>query len=240
MSTQNNNPSKSYKDMNCIWMTSGLVKYKLCDKEFDCENCEFDRVFRNASAKTAEKNIPQNNNSADLVDKLIKRIENVNYDSKLIYLKNQLVMKNLFGNAYYLGINPVLMYLLEDYRDVHEFHTNDIKQNQIILTFEGSWGFKQFASPINFLIIEKVNSLDFKTNQWYSIVLFNPADNENYIMEKNEWDYEKEKLLTKLQGYIVKRPHIGTSMADGGDNLVFLHQYIGKREYNKLLNMFFL
>jgi hypothetical protein len=239
MSINNNNPSKSYKDMNCIWMSSGLVKYKLCDKEFDCENCEFDRVFRNVSARTDENKLPQNNNT-DLVEKIVKRIENINYDNKLIYLKNQLVMKNLFGNAYYLGINPIMMYMLDEYKEVHEFHSNDIKKNQIILTFEGSWGFKQFASPISFLIIDKVNSLDFKSNQWYSIVLFNPDENSDYIMEKDEWDYEKEKLLIKMQSYMVKRPGIGTSMADGGDNLIYLHQYIGRREYNKLLNMFFI
>jgi glycine cleavage system H lipoate-binding protein len=32
--------------MKCIWMTAGVVDYKLCDLEFDCENCSFDRAFR--------------------------------------------------------------------------------------------------------------------------------------------------------------------------------------------------
>jgi len=239
MSTNNNRPLKSFRDMKCIWMDSGLVNYKLCDKDFNCDACEFDRVFRNIAAKTEAKNIPQHNN-ADIVDKLVKRIENVNYDNKLIYLRNQLVMKNLFGNAYYIGINPMLLYLLDDYRDVHEFHSNEIKKNQIVLTFEGGWGFKQFVSPINFLIIEKVNSLDFKTNQWYAIILFNPSDNEDYIMDHGEWEHEKHKMIEKINGYSMNQPSIGVTMADGGSEVGFFHQYIGRREYNKLLNMFFI
>lgn len=30
----------------CIWMTAGLVDYKLCDLEFDCAACPFDREMR--------------------------------------------------------------------------------------------------------------------------------------------------------------------------------------------------
>jgi glycine cleavage system H protein len=30
----------------CIWMTAGLVSYRLCDRELDCERCPFDAVMR--------------------------------------------------------------------------------------------------------------------------------------------------------------------------------------------------
>jgi len=30
----------------CIWMSAGLVAYKLCDRGFDCENCFFDEAMR--------------------------------------------------------------------------------------------------------------------------------------------------------------------------------------------------
>src|SRR6185503_363261 len=26
----------------CVWMLAGVVDYKLCDREFDCEHCPFD------------------------------------------------------------------------------------------------------------------------------------------------------------------------------------------------------
>ena len=37
----------------CIWMQAGVVKYKLCDHNYDCNTCPFDQ----AMTKTAERNI---------------------------------------------------------------------------------------------------------------------------------------------------------------------------------------
>lgn len=34
-----------YENIKCIWMASDVVSYKLCDKEFDCENCQFNKVM---------------------------------------------------------------------------------------------------------------------------------------------------------------------------------------------------
>ena len=224
--------------LNCIWMASELVKYKLCDKEFDCENCEFDKVFRNLSVKVNDKNDPDLQNN-DLIERLLKRIENESYEDKIIYLKNQLVLKNLFGNAYYLGINPVVLYLLDDFSRIHEFNNNEIKREQIIFTLEGKWGIKQFISPINFIIIEKINLSQFKLNQWYAVVLFNEADIENFSLTKDEWTKEKNTTLSVLRENVVKNPSIGQSMMDGGEKIKYLHQYLGSKEYLKLLNLVF-
>jgi glycine cleavage system H protein len=30
----------------CVWMAAGLVAYKLCDRDFDCDACPFDAVMR--------------------------------------------------------------------------------------------------------------------------------------------------------------------------------------------------
>jgi glycine cleavage system H protein len=37
----------------CIWMTAGLVSYKLCDRSFDCEHCPFDAALRGAAGAEA-------------------------------------------------------------------------------------------------------------------------------------------------------------------------------------------
>ena len=67
MKTNNNNLSGSSNDLKCIWMTSQQVAYKLCDKEFDCENCEFDKIFRNRSIRTEQQNSFENINN-DLLE----------------------------------------------------------------------------------------------------------------------------------------------------------------------------
>lgn len=37
-------PAKQEK--RCIWMTAGVISFKLCPLEYDCELCEFDMVMR--------------------------------------------------------------------------------------------------------------------------------------------------------------------------------------------------
>ena len=44
--------NKKYDEVKCIWADSGIIGYKLCDRNFDCENCDLDKVLR----KTAEIN----------------------------------------------------------------------------------------------------------------------------------------------------------------------------------------
>jgi len=32
--------------LKCVWMLADVVAYKLCDREYDCEHCPFDRALR--------------------------------------------------------------------------------------------------------------------------------------------------------------------------------------------------
>ena len=34
----------------CVWMEAGVVGYKLCDREFDCDHCPFDAALRGEAA----------------------------------------------------------------------------------------------------------------------------------------------------------------------------------------------
>ncbi len=36
-------PEEAFK---CLWMLAGVVNYKLCDREYECERCPFDRALR--------------------------------------------------------------------------------------------------------------------------------------------------------------------------------------------------
>lgn len=35
------------EETQCVWMTAGLISYKLCTRELCCEECMFDQVMRN-------------------------------------------------------------------------------------------------------------------------------------------------------------------------------------------------
>jgi len=37
-------------EKQCVWMTSGVISYKLCTRNYRCEDCLFDKVMRNEAA----------------------------------------------------------------------------------------------------------------------------------------------------------------------------------------------
>jgi hypothetical protein len=122
----------------------------------------------------------------------------------------------------------------------HEFNINEIKRDQIIFTLEGSWGMKKFISPIDFMIIEKINFSQFSLNKWYAIILFNAIDRDDYLLSLEEWMKNKYETLSILKKHLKKNPDIGQSMMDGGKRIKFLHQYLGRNNYMNLLNRIFI
>src|SRR3989304_2509595 len=40
------NLEKSREPLKCVWMSAGVVGYKLCDMEFRCDECPFDRALQ--------------------------------------------------------------------------------------------------------------------------------------------------------------------------------------------------
>ncbi|MDP2855405.1 MAG: glycine cleavage system protein H [Smithellaceae bacterium] len=47
------------EEMKCIWMTAGLISYKLCTHDYRCEDCVFDQAMRNEAAVPGGKTAPQ-------------------------------------------------------------------------------------------------------------------------------------------------------------------------------------
>lgn len=41
--------SKAGSRAECVWMLAGVVDYKLCDRDYDCESCPLDKAFRDAA-----------------------------------------------------------------------------------------------------------------------------------------------------------------------------------------------
>lgn len=241
MAAKKNGNGKSFQDLKCIWMSSNIVQYKLCDKEFDCENCQFDRVIRNLSLDSDNVETIRDENF-NPIDEIINRIKGQAFEPKNIYLKNQLVVKHLFANTYYIGINPLALNFLDNITAVKDGgHEGYILKNQALFRIEGEWGYITITSPMNFILLDKLNIKpeDLLTNKWFAIIGIQQPEITTSRISREEWQMSQVNSIKLLNDFKLSSPPIGATLMDGGTPVKHINRLLGNTEYLKLLSKLF-
>ncbi len=242
MSNQINYLNNIYENIKCIWMASEVISYKLCDKGFDCENCQFDKVMQNlGGGATIFEASPAANQRNYLLEKIDKVLEQP-YDPVCYYLNNQMVVKHLFSNTYYLGISNTAMLLLDNLNSVCECEKNSyVLLNDPIFKFTGDWGSIAVRAPMNFMFLEKLNlpGEELSVHKWLAIVAVNPTDISPVKISEHEWYNRRISLANYLKNYSHNSVNGSLRMKEGEEQGKYLYQLIGKPDYLKLLRMMF-
>ena len=229
-----------YQGNKCIWMEADVVAYKLCDQNYDCERCPFDFVMRNTWRENTESDkIMLNFANNNVIDKIIGRISRIIYDGKLIYLKNQLELKNIFGSVYTMGISKLLSNLFEEIDEIELLKSYGmVKKNEKLLRLSGKWGKREILSPMNFVLLQKldINPENLPEDNMFAVI---SAHDMEVSYEKISIDTIRErnfKLLKKLRGFLKTEPEIGYTMMDGGKKCEFLYEILGQDAFHKLIS----
>ncbi len=225
----------TYDQLKCIWMASQVVEYKLCDNHFDCENCQFDKVMRNL----LEAKETQSSDISDIANIISDKLCSIKYDDKIIYLKNNLIAKEICPDTYYIGINPILSSFLDTMSSmtIYEQRKNIIAGQQVIEIL-GEWGTISLLAPMNFLmydILYNQTETPFRS-QWIAIIGVNNQEIANGKLYPEEWNKMHEKatgIIDEIKSHVSP---VGRTMMDGGTQIKFLHQLVGKKRYINILN----
>ncbi|MGE5457813.1 MAG: hypothetical protein ACM3RX_05620 [Methanococcaceae archaeon] len=232
------NDNRLYSDMKCIWMES-YVEYKLCDRQFDCENCMFDKAVRNMISPAEKQQKVKRN---DIIQQIIDNIGNEELNVNYTYLNNHLMVKNLFENTYYLGFSSLALNLLDNCNSVEYCDKGAaIAKGSKIIEINGDWGKVSVTAPMNFTCLGKIPNEEKKNAplKWFSLI--NTTKEELAANSLQISDYHRDiitvtKEITQIQ---LKYPQVGLTMMDGGTNLEYLFQILGKDNYLDLLNSLF-
>jgi hypothetical protein len=226
--------SNNYQNLKCIWMASQVVEYKLCDNRFDCENCQFDKVMRNL---LNDKEF-QNNDISNIANTISNKLRSIKFDDKIIYLNNNLIAKEICNDTYYLGINPILISFLDSVSSLTVSGCRkNILTNQQVIQIQGDWGSINLLAPMNFIIYDL---LDFPIEtllefQWVAIIGAHKQEILNGRLYQQEWQTISEKAINTIEEIKSHVPQVGYTMMDGGTEVKFLHQLIGKKRYINIL-----
>ncbi len=235
--------NRKFQELKCIWMTSGLVDYKLCDMSFECEDCQFDKVMRNApSARRNSQLHIEKEKEKNAIDSAIEHLTKDNFEDGIIYLKNSIMLKHLFDNTYYLGINSVALSFMDNINSIQNFEQgNYILKDKAIFRFTGDWGSVTIPSPMNFFLLDMLSMSppQLIANKWFAIVSVSPQDVTTSKITQYDWKKEQANSIRLLSDYKTRFPNVGATMMDGGERIKYLYQVMGKVEYLKILKRLF-
>jgi hypothetical protein len=235
MDNENGYKNNNYEKLKCIWMASQVIEYKLCDHQFDCENCLFDKVMRNLLHEKETESTGKTN----VANIISNKLRSIKYDNKIIYLKNNLVAKEICHNTFYLGINPILICFLDTVSSimVSEYGKNIFTGQQIIQII-GAWGAFSLFAPMNFLIHDKIGDPTDNTlkSQWFAIIGGVQQEISSGQLYQEEWNKMHERAISTIEEIKLHVPKVGETMLDGGTQIKFLHQLVGNKRYINILN----
>jgi hypothetical protein len=226
---------KKFDDIKCLWMNCNAVDYKLCDKNFDCENCEFDRKFRSRLNK--KENIREEIESIFDVGHYTVPFTHPHY-----HFDCGLMIRNFLGNNFYLGLEPYMVKLIDRTSEISYISDNSlIFRGDPLLTIQNGWGGVNLTSPFSFRFVEKLDLNNIFSNgiRWFAVIEAEKSDVIYY--SNNEKKYYEKMYNTKamMKEYASASETTGTTMHDGGMPLEHWSDIIGKGNYRKLMTKLF-
>jgi len=226
---------KSFDDIKCLWMKCGAIDYKICDKNFECENCDFDKHM------LSELNIKGN---------IQEEIENmfglgqhtVSFTHPYYHFCSGLMVRNFLANNYYLGLEPFIVKFIDRHSLLkYSSSNNSVKKGEPILNISNSWGEVNVLSPFSFNFVEKfeMNNIFSHDLHWLAIIeaeryeiLGNSINKKSYFDKLYETKLNLLNLMKTSEG-------VGATIYDGGAVLENWSDILGKSIYRDLLEKLF-
>lgn len=251
---------------HCVWMDAGLVNYKLCDKNFDCESCPFDRTMRMQHHPFSERAVVQSDIDAqhvvahdvsekifvNVINHLIDPLKKIRLPEDRLYFSNHTWIQKLADGKCKIGVNTFLGNLLQPVMGaVVITPPSRIEKDSPFAWFIRDDETFTIHSSIPGIAVEVNNALSSKpalvTKDPYGegwLLTITPQSECNEVSRfytaeefRVRMSHDIHKVEALLNSTLNKqRKEIGTTMFDGGVRIETIEQFIGERRYTQLLS----
>ncbi len=237
-------------ERKCLWMTSGIISYKLCSRNYLCEDCMFDRVMRNETAAMIRRPDVDAALAADLasIDSSTPRI-----DGSKFYHRNHCWVKVINPEEVVIGINGILARLIYGIKTVVLPKPGEaLSREQLFAHIIQEKHIVPLILPING-VIKSVNTdlaknpellrKDFREKGW--LVTMKPDNLENDLRTLTfgskaiEWYKKKDRSVSETihAVYSVSGTELGPTMQDGGEFMLNPSEMLSADQYYKILEV---
>lgn len=233
-------------DFNCIWVEAGLVSYKLCDRNYECDDCPFDQAMRQKSApvsapsatgsgkltaaKAGGKNQPKEDTLLDVINNIFSKPFGRKPPEDRSYSRGHVWIKKVAANSYRVGMDHYAADLLEGVGSVVLPQTGASSvRNDPCAWIICDGGTIAIRSPINGKIksvnprlMESASSVhsDPYDSGWLDEILSEEEIPKDFVDAPAIESLSKEQFRQLRQDMIgefaSKPPTLGVTMMDGG------------------------
>ena len=243
----------AHKDNRCIWMTAGVISYKLCPINYDCEHCELDKAMRSQtrSRKMKPKTEQDISRSVTGSEKLLTPNISLNsafpfFTFSAVEVKEELYLhpshlwvRQIDNQRWRVGIDELLAYVLPKPTSLEFADMNkNLSQDQVFGKILSSAGKVFLTAPLSGRLIQK----NLKLIQQPELIQEAPYG-EGWLVTI-DWIEDRSELGNFFTGITVKKflqeeaqhlnfflrhrgvevNQIGQTLPDGGVNIKYLNQ----------------
>jgi len=235
------------EEKKCIWMTTGLISYKLCTLDYRCEACVFDQVMRNEmdvqeirSGQPAAKNI-------EVVPKSTAPQANI----ALFYHPNHCWAKVEDPDEVRIGIDSILARFVANIKTVVLPQPGEpVTQGQCFAHIILAKHILQLVSPVTGTIATINPELRKKPqllanspwdNGW--LVTIRPENLEHDLRsllfgkKALAWYESKEQLAAGMSAAMLNKNSaaLGPTMQDGGKPMPFVVDELSSEQFDQII-----
>jgi glycine cleavage system H protein len=242
----------------CIWMTAGVISFKLCPLDYDCDDCDFHRVMRSQMRSSKSRHDPHGQASEEWVpssspvggNKLpLFTFSPTWTDERLKLHPSHLWVQQAGSRNWRVGVDGLLAYILPPPEKV-EWHNPDPDEaeDRVQIKVLTGPGEILLTAPLSGSLIQGNPELarrpgllqqDPCGKGWLVAIDCSPRPSELerlYARAAGKRFLEEEaqhlRLLLKHRGIQVDQ--IGETLPDGGLQIRYLHQILPGRVCLKL------
>ncbi len=240
------------EEKQCVWMTSGLISYKLCTRDYRCEECIFDQVLRNEAAADAAA-LPPHGAAAAASSSPPDQTQTA--QAALFYHSGHCWARVEDADQVHIGIDGILARIVSPIKAVVLPQAGEaVEQGQSFAHIIQQKHIVELASPLTGTILsvnQKLKSSpqavadDHLGQGW--LVTIRPDNLEHDLKslmfgkKALQWYQQKEHAIAAARTELLSshEPELGTTLHDGGEMVASLANTLGTEQYEEMLETLF-
>jgi len=226
----------------CVWMETGLISYKLCTRNYQCETCMFDRVMRNDFGTVA----PVHSHRSD------QAFESGAGLHEALFFNRQHCWARVENPAQVrIGIDSILTNFVVKVRAVSLPKPGDrVEHGRVFAHVIQEKHVLELVCPVGG-VVSSVNALLFKSpellvdDSWESgwLVAVQPDDLEHDLQhllfgkKAKQWYEQCEQAVLETVGSMLEASSgaLGPTLQDGGEQVGSLADILTSEQYYQAL-----